>query len=281
MERERDYYRILGVSRDVPEREIKKAYYELARRLHPDKASSAEEARANEEELALISKAYNTLKDAAKRAEYDAQSRHNPVAGSSPPAQSGPTRPRPAPIPPSGGASSRPKLPGGAGSGGSGGESPGGRSMSSNELAVQKAAMAEKAFVKGMQLYKQHEFLQALPFFENAVTNDPDSDPQYHARYADTIVKTRGASFSKAVEHARRAVEMDAYNIEFKLILADVFEKAGVMSEARKAYEDILKWEPTNKAARMRLQLMAADDESRKTVLERMLPSLFGKNKKK
>jgi len=68
---EQDYYSILGVDKQAPEREIKRAYYQLARDLHPDKAKSQEEARAHADQLAVISKAYNTLKDPRKRAEYD------------------------------------------------------------------------------------------------------------------------------------------------------------------------------------------------------------------
>ena len=64
---QKDYYRILGISRNATDAEIKKQYRRLARKYHPDvsKLSNAE-ARFKE-----ISEAYDVLKDKEKRANYD------------------------------------------------------------------------------------------------------------------------------------------------------------------------------------------------------------------
>ncbi|HET9014830.1 MAG TPA: J domain-containing protein [Thermomicrobiaceae bacterium] len=64
----RDYYKILGVSRDADEKTIKKAYRKLARQYHPDVNKG--DARA-EERFKEINEAYEVLKDADKRAKYD------------------------------------------------------------------------------------------------------------------------------------------------------------------------------------------------------------------
>src|SRR5262245_2732099 len=66
-----NYYEILEIPTDADIREIKRAYHRLARELHPDKAPTPEEASKVEERFALVSAAYNTLKDAQKRADYD------------------------------------------------------------------------------------------------------------------------------------------------------------------------------------------------------------------
>jgi molecular chaperone DnaJ len=64
---ERDYYELLGVSRDADEREIKKAFRTLARRLHPDVSDEPEaEVRFRE-----VSEAYEVLSDAERRQLYD------------------------------------------------------------------------------------------------------------------------------------------------------------------------------------------------------------------
>lgn len=63
----KDYYQILGVSRDVSKDELKKAYRKLARKYHPDVSKEANaEAKFKE-----VGEAYEVLKDAEKRAQYD------------------------------------------------------------------------------------------------------------------------------------------------------------------------------------------------------------------
>lgn len=63
----KDYYQVLGVSRDASKEEIQKAYRKLARKYHPDVSKEADaEARFKE-----LSEAYEVLKDSEKRQKYD------------------------------------------------------------------------------------------------------------------------------------------------------------------------------------------------------------------
>ena len=66
---ERDYYEILGVERDAPEADIKKAFRRLAMRYHPDRNPDQGEEAANRFKEAK--RAYEVLSDAQKRAAYD------------------------------------------------------------------------------------------------------------------------------------------------------------------------------------------------------------------
>jgi molecular chaperone DnaJ len=60
-----DYYKILGVSKDASDDEIKKAYRKMAHQYHPDKS------HGNEAKFKEINEAYQVLSDKAKRSQYD------------------------------------------------------------------------------------------------------------------------------------------------------------------------------------------------------------------
>ena len=69
--RYRDYYEVLGVSREASQDEIKKAFRKLARQHHPDHAAEADKANA-EAKFKEINEAYEVLSDPQKREKYDA-----------------------------------------------------------------------------------------------------------------------------------------------------------------------------------------------------------------
>jgi molecular chaperone DnaJ len=71
----KDYYDVLGVSRDADDAELKRAYRNLARAHHPDRNSGDKKA---EDRFKEISEAYSVLSDPEKRAQYD---RFGTVAG--------------------------------------------------------------------------------------------------------------------------------------------------------------------------------------------------------
>ena len=72
MPQTKDLYDVLGVEEDASQKEIKKAYRELARKHHPDRNPDDPNA---EEKFKEIQKAYSVLSDEEKRQQYDAQRR--------------------------------------------------------------------------------------------------------------------------------------------------------------------------------------------------------------
>ena len=61
----KDYYNILGVDKSASKDEIKKAFYKLAHKYHPDKKEG------NEGKFKEVNEAYQVLSDDTKRSKYD------------------------------------------------------------------------------------------------------------------------------------------------------------------------------------------------------------------
>src|SRR5512135_789652 len=63
----KDYYAVLGVTRESSEDDIKRAYRKLARKYHPDVSKEP----SAEERFKEVQEAYEVLKDSKKREAYD------------------------------------------------------------------------------------------------------------------------------------------------------------------------------------------------------------------
>ncbi|MEA2046256.1 MAG: DnaJ domain-containing protein, partial [Euryarchaeota archaeon] len=67
MSGKRDYYEILGVSKDADEKVIKSTFRKLAMKYHPDRSDDPKA----EEKFKEVSEAYAVLSDSDKRRQYD------------------------------------------------------------------------------------------------------------------------------------------------------------------------------------------------------------------
>ena len=76
---DKDLYAILGVAKDASEPDIRKAFLKLAKQFHPDKNPDNKEA---EQQFKEVNLAYEVLRDAKKRQQYDAMraAGNNPFA---------------------------------------------------------------------------------------------------------------------------------------------------------------------------------------------------------
>ena len=102
---DKDYYKVLGVSKDASDEDIKKAYRRLARELHPD-VNPGEEAS---ERFKLVTHAYDVLSDPEQRQRYDRGGDGSPFGGGGGAGRAGddPQRTRPRRVPRRDGAAGR------------------------------------------------------------------------------------------------------------------------------------------------------------------------------
>jgi curved DNA-binding protein CbpA len=241
------YYEILGVPSNAGEREIKSSYHRLARVYHPDKMDEGQDVVAMEAEFTQISTAYNVLKDPEKRAAYDQQlelkrqqAQHKGMSSQS-------------------GTDSSREMPR-ANASGSG--------QGSANLDKNRASVARRAFLKGLQFFASGDYSKASEFFEVAVKN-VDTEASYFSKLAQSYLRDQ-RSFSRATEVAQRAIMLDPYNSDYRLVLAEIYEAAGSLTMAIQTYNEILKWDASNERA---LQALRALKPKRGGILGRF----FGK----
>ena len=77
MASKRDYYEVLGVSKNATDDELKKAYRKLAIKFHPDRCKDPDA----KDKFQAISEAYEVLSDKSKRAQYDQFGFNGPSMG--------------------------------------------------------------------------------------------------------------------------------------------------------------------------------------------------------
>lgn len=229
------YYEILGVPRNATDREIKAAYHRLARKFHPDKAEEGVDAAQLEKEFVSVSTAYNTLKDPDKRRSYDEMMERE---------QRTPDGPRPTVSQASASGASSAK---------------GERVSESGKLHAaaidkSKASVARRSYLMGLKSMQAGDYARAAEFFEMAIKNNP-GDAQHHAKLAQTLLRGK-RSFSRAIDAAKRAVEIDPYNSDFRMILAEIYESAGSKSMAIQCYKEILMWDASHEQARIALEVL-------------------------
>ena len=73
-----DYYKIMGISKDTPQKDIKAAYKKRAKQFHPDLHPDDPKAKAK---FQALNEAYDVLNDPEKRAKYAQYGEHWKMAG--------------------------------------------------------------------------------------------------------------------------------------------------------------------------------------------------------
>jgi curved DNA-binding protein CbpA len=211
-----DHYRILGVERTAESAEIKRAYYALAKRFHPDRFQrNADASLRSQIETAFtkITQAYETLHDARARTAYDLKLGIQIGA----PASSQSSRDA------GGAANSR----------------------------LSREQRAAEAFAQGLAALKQSNLSSALRLLGEAARLAPQQ-ARYHAFYGSALardVRTR----HQAEAALQTAIKLDDSDPAYHVMLAELLRALGQTLRAERELERALALDPNHDAARRQL----------------------------
>ncbi|HEY0459549.1 MAG TPA: DnaJ domain-containing protein [Pyrinomonadaceae bacterium] len=205
------HYELLNISHRSDTGDIKQAYFNLAKRFHPDlfhkSTDTAIQARI-QHAFTQIAHAYETLRDEEKRRSYDYRLRKL--------------------------LAELEKL------------SPEERNKTKPEQKTLTAA--SEIFEHGFNLLMEEDYEQALPYILRAVHLAPDA-ARYHAYYGKLLAIDKNHRF-KAEAELQTAIKLEPENPTFRIMLAEFFIQNNLPKRAEGELTRLLDNFPNNKEAR-------------------------------
>jgi curved DNA-binding protein CbpA len=288
-----DFYDILGIGRSASTAEIKAAYYQLAKKFHPDRHRQPgyETLKPKLDALfALITQAYQTLSEGAQRAVYDARLKKPPAAfqttplkpppsfiadpapepkpsaRAAPVAASSPVAPRPPiPEPP------RPRAEAKADSdplhSTLAAESPGALNTSSPNdpppAPPAGAGAAQKDAGGNPAQMAEHYFTQGRARYERKEYHAAvhllreavklDGSKSAHHFHLGMALLRNPRTRREADEHLQRAAELEPYNSQLRIRLGNLYKEVGLPKKAEAFFRAALQLDPDSRTARKQL----------------------------
>lgn len=206
-----DLYSILEVKPDASADEIRRSYFRLAMRYHPDTHDGSDKEAVDR--FIAVQHAYKVLTDAAQRDAYDSGRRRGKPAAEARLAAETSERPRPGP-----------------------------RSTPEQERD------ARRAFQHAQELLEQGDVTKALGIMKAVIKAVPDS-PAYQSLFGYALAMG-GDRLHAARDLCRRAVEAEPFNADFHAQLGYVYLKAGLAKTADGCFREALRWDPHHELAR-------------------------------
>jgi tetratricopeptide (TPR) repeat protein len=261
-----DYYDVLGVTRQATTAEIKAAYYQLAKKFHPDRyhhRDSGEMRNKLEALFGMITQAYETLSQPAQRAGYDEKIRR--ISGTLPkaPPLTAPVFERP-PAEPTFAEARTPSADLTPASGPLATSTPVPQRPAeapSGELAPQTrsgsqlppAQMAEHYYQQGRARFERKEYHAAVHLLREAIKLDPSRAP-YHYHLGIALIRNPRTRRDAEV-HLFKAAELEPYNAQIRVKLGILYKEAGLSKKAEHFFREALQIDPENRAANREVSL--------------------------
>lgn len=218
VEKAASYYEILGVNIEAQTSDIKTAYFQLAKKYHPDKfhqESNEGLQQRIQSAFTEIARAYDTLKDKDTREVYDYKLRKYLETVKDQPTSAVHTPQQP-------------------------------------ETNVEKA---REEFDQGFGYLMQENYDTALPFLTRAVQLSPDN-ARFHA-YFGKVLSFVGNQRHKAEQEIQTAIKLDADNPSFRIMLAEFYIQFNLLKRAEGELQRMLVQFPNNREAETLLDSLA------------------------
>ena len=234
----KNYYDLLGVTATASSDEIKKSYYSLAKKYHPDRfhqSKSADLKTALDVIFSTLAQAYDTLKVPATRGSYDAK-----VFRLETPAGASPDKP----------------------------------ATAASSSAAPQQKLAELNYRQGRGHYDQQDYWSAIQAFRQSVRLEPEVG---RYRYWLAMALAKNAKWRReAEEHFLKAIELEQFNPEYYIGLGLLYKDVGMQKRAEGQLKQALQVNPGNKTAQEALDSLLAANTKKSSGLD-TLKGLFKK----
>ena len=205
------HYEVLAISRDASAAEVKRVYYEFARRYHPDRFRREADAPLHgriEAAFARVARAYETLRNSGARATYDSKL----AAGIAPAMQTV------------------------------------GNSTKANQESVSTREQAEARFRDGLAALKAGQSTAAINNFASAAQVFPN-EARYRAFYGHALSSNEKSRRLAEVE-LQAALKLEPDNPDYRTMLGQLYKALGFQRRARAEAERALASAPNHAGAR-------------------------------